>query len=131
MGQSNPRGHRAIKATGTPSCLALVKVMNMLTDLSQKVSSGMNEHNLKTMCIQAGKPCRDTGFSLLRSSSLKYLECCHRISHQLKCLAVQSARIINRNTKFLKEQIQENISVMKIINKCSSFQIQTYSDTVL
>lgn len=75
MGQPNPCGHREIKAIGTASCLALVKVIDMLTGLSQKASNGMNKYNLKTMCIHSGKPCRDTSFRLLRSSSLKYLEC--------------------------------------------------------
>lgn len=66
---------RGIKAIGTASYLALVKVMNILIYLSQKVSNGTNKCNLETMCIHSGKPCRDTSFRLLRSNSLNYLEC--------------------------------------------------------
>lgn len=73
MAQSNPCGHRGIKAVGTASCLALVKAMNMPTDLRQKFCNGMNKYNLKGMCVHSDKPCRDTGFRLLRSSGLKYL----------------------------------------------------------
>lgn len=131
MGQPNLCGHRGIKAVGTASCFALVKVINILTDLSQKVSSGMNKYNLKTMCIHSGKLCRGTSFRLLRSSSQKYLECWSPCFTPVEIFSSAICKDHNRNIKFLKAQIQENIPLMKIINKCCSFQIPASSETVL
>lgn len=134
LAQSNRCGQREIKAIGTASFLALVKVVNMLTDLSQKVSNGMNKYNLKTMYLHSGKPWRHNSFfRLLRSSSLKCLECQSPqfTPAEIFSSAICKLLIINMNIKFLKEQIQKNISLMKIIKKCSAFQIPTSSKTVL